>query len=260
VTHLQAAVLGVVQGVTEFLPVSSSAHLILAPRLLGWPDQGLGFDAVMHIGTLAALLVYFRDDLWRMVRGMDRRLAVLLVAATVPAGLAGLLLEKIISSRLRNPLIIAATMVGWALVMWVADRVAGRRLRAVKSPADVGWGAGMTVGLAQVLALVPGTSRSGVTITAGLFAGMSRPTAARFAFLLGIPITAAAGGLKTLSFLHHGADPAILAPLATGLVASFVAGLAAVWFLVNFLETRSLTPFVMYRCALGIVLVILFAS
>ncbi|HUG35443.1 MAG TPA: undecaprenyl-diphosphate phosphatase [Candidatus Limnocylindrales bacterium] len=259
-THLQAAVLGVVQGITEFLPVSSSGHLILAPRLLGWSDQGLGFDAVIHLGTLAALLVYFRADLWRMARGMDRRLALLLVAATLPAGLAGLLLEKAISSRLRDPLVIAATMIGWALVMWVADRQAAGRLNAVKSPADVGWGAGLAVGLAQTLALVPGTSRSGVTITAGLFAGLSRPTAARFAFLLGIPITAAAGGLKTLSFLRHGADPAVLAPLATGLVASFVAGLAAVWFLVNFLETRSLTPFVIYRCALGIVIVILFAA
>jgi undecaprenyl-diphosphatase len=258
-TLFQSAVLGVVQGLTEFLPISSSGHLIFVPRLLGWPDQGLAFDAAMHLGTLAALLVYFRADLWRMLRGLDRRLAWLLLAATVPAGVGGLLLDKAISRHFRSPLLVAATLVGWALVMWVVDRHADRRPRRITRPVEVGWGAGMLVGVAQALALVPGTSRSGVTITAGLAAGMTRATAARFAFLLGIPVTGAAGGVKLLGLLREGVDAALLAPLAVGLAAACLAGLGAVWFLVHFLERRSLLPFVIYRCVLGAVIVGLFA-
>jgi len=258
VTYFQSAVLGVVQGATEFLPVSSSGHLVLAPRLLGWPDQGLAFDAAIHVGTLAALVLYFRADLWRMARGMDRRLALLLMAATVPGGLAGLLFEKVIAARLRDPLVIAVTLIGWGLVMWLADRHAAATPRTIREPGGATWGAAMSVGVAQAVALMPGTSRSGITITAGLFAGMTRAAAARFAFLLGIPITAAAGGVKLLSLLRHGTDPASLGPLLTGVVASFAAGLVAVWFLVNHLEKRSLLPFVIYRCTLGLLVLAVF--
>ena len=256
-TYLQSAVLGVVQGATEFLPVSSSGHLVLVPWLLGWPDQGLAFDAAMHVGTLAALLLYFRGDLWRMLTGLDQRLAVLLVVGTIPGGIAGLLLEKQIDARLRDPMIIAAMLIFWGLIMWVADRHADRSPRTILEPRSVTWGAAMTVGVAQALALIPGTSRSGITITAGLFAGLSRAAAARFAFLLGIPITGAAGGLKLLSLLRHGSDVAV-GPLLTGVVVSCAAGLVAVWFLVNFLEKRSLLPFVIYRCALGVVVMAVF--
>src|SRR6266498_1097108 len=239
VSYVHAAVLGVIQGLSEFLPISSSGHLVLVPRLLGWPDQGLGFDAVMHLGTLAALLVYFRHDLQSMIAGTDRRLGFLLAAATVPGALAG-------------PLFV------WALVMLAADRYASRHDRAVTRPSAVGWGAGLVVGVSQALALIPGTSRSGITITTGLFAGMDRATAARFGFLLSIPITAGAGGLKTLHFLRRGWDPSVLGPLALGMLASFIAGLAAVWFLVNFLQRGTLVPFVIYRCALGILILALF--
>lgn len=246
--------LGVVQGLTEFLPVSSSGHLILVPRFLGWADQGLAFDAAIHLGTLAALLVYFREEIIRMLRGADRRLALLLIAATVPAGLAGLLLEKTVESTLRGPRVVALSLIGWGLVMWAVDRHAARRERAVTREQDVGWSTAILVGVAQALALVPGTSRSGITITAGLCGGLDRPTAARFAFLLSIPITAAAGGHKALSIFRHGAEAVALGPLAVGIATSFVAGLAAVWFLVNFLKRRSLLPFVVYRCALGLVI------
>lgn len=242
------------QGLTEFLPVSSSGHLILFPRLFGWPDQGLGFDAAIHLGTLAALLVYFRRELGAMLAGGERRLALLIVAATAPAGVAGLLFEKAIEVQLRSPEVVAASLIVWGLVMGAADHTARRRRCAVDSPAEVGWGTGLLVGLAQALALIPGTSRSGITITAGLFGGMDRTTAARFAFLLGIPVTAAAGGLKMLSLLGRGLEPALLAPLAVGLVASFAAGFCAVWFLVNLLQRGSLMPFVVYRCALGILI------
>ncbi|HET7875567.1 MAG TPA: undecaprenyl-diphosphatase UppP [Methylomirabilota bacterium] len=257
-SYLQAAVLGMVQGLTEFLPVSSSGHLVLVPRLLGWGDQGLAFDAVMHLGTLAALLVYFRRELLAMVWGTERPLGWLLVAATIPAGLAGLLFEQAIESRLRSPIVVAVSLIGWALVMWAADRYADRTRRRTTQPSDVGWGAGMAVGVSQALALIPGTSRSGVTITTGLFAGMDRATAARFAFLLSIPITAGAGGLKTLHVVRGGWDPGLLGPLGVGLAASFLAGLLAVWFLVNFLQRRTLLPFVVYRCALGLVILGIF--
>jgi len=258
VTYVQSAVLGIVQGLTEFLPVSSSGHLILVPRLLGWQDEGLAFDAAIHLGTLAALLVYFRRDLVQMVVGTDRRLALLLAAATVPAGAAGLFLGRAIETRLRNPMLVAGSLIVWALVMGIADRQASRRRQATEAPADVGWLPGMAVGLAQAVALIPGTSRSGITITVGLLAGMSRVTAARFAFLLSIPITAAAGGYSALKLLTHGLDPALLGPLGMGVLTSFLAGLAAVWFLVNFLQRHSLLPFVIYRCALGIVIVWIF--
>lgn len=258
-TYFQSAVLGIVQGLTEFLPVSSSGHLILVPRLLGWPDQGLAFDAAIHLGTLVALLVYFWPDLARMLRGPERRLPLLLVAATIPAGVAGLLFDKLIETRFRTPMVVAGSLIVWALVMWIADRQAARHPGPVGSPAGVGWGPGMIVGFAQALALIPGTSRSGITITAGLFAGMTRAAAARFAFLLSIPITAAAGGAKTLSLVRHGLDAALVGPLGMGLVTSFLAGLLAVWFLVNFLQRHSLLPFVLYRCALGLLIVGLFA-
>jgi undecaprenyl-diphosphatase len=256
VTYTQGVVLGLVQGLTEFLPVSSSGHLILVPAVFGWPDQGLAFDAVMHLGTLAALLAYFRRELMDMASGaLSRRLAVLLVAATIPGGLAGLFFEKLIESKLRSPVVIAVATAGWAIVMWIADR---RAAPAPGGPGDplerVTAGQGLAVGCAQALALIPGTSRSGITITAGLLGGLDRATAARYAFLLGIPITAGAGGLKALHLLRHGVASGEAGPLVAALVAAFLAGWFAVWFLVSYLKTRSLRPFVVYRLALALVI------
>jgi undecaprenyl-diphosphatase len=263
VTYTQSVVLGVVQGLTEFLPISSSGHLILIPRLFGWPDQGLAFDAAIHLGTLAALLLYFWPELVRMARAVRapsaehagfRRLAGLLLVATIPAGLAGLLLEAAVESHLRAPWLVAASLTGWALVMLGADRQAGRRQNPTKRPEDVGWGPGLAVGMSQALALIPGTSRSAITITAGLLVKMDRAAAARFSFLLGIPITAAAGGAKMLDLLSRGLDPNQAGLLLVGLMGAFVSGLGAVWFLVRYLERRSLLPFVLYRLGLGLVI------
>jgi undecaprenyl-diphosphatase len=259
VTYTQGVVLGLVQGLTEFLPVSSSGHLILVPHIFGWPDQGLGFDAVMHLGTLAALLAYFRRELMGMVSGaLSRRLAVLLILGTIPGGLAGVLLEKLVESKLRSPLLIACTTAGWAIVMWIADR---RAAPASKMPGDplerVSLGQALTVGCAQAIALIPGTSRSGITITAGLFSGLDRATAARFAFLLGIPITAGAGSLKLLHLLKEGLPPGDGGPLTAALITAFVSGWFAVWFLVSYLKTRSLQPFVIYRLLLALVIFVL---
>lgn len=264
-TYAQGLVLGVVQGVTEFLPVSSSGHLVLVPYLLGWPDQGLAFDAVMHLGTLGALVAYFRTELLAIFVSLgggtdhapSRRLAVLLVAATIPGGVAGVLFDKLIEAHLRLPIVVALSTLGWAVVMLAADRLAAARPIQAAGERDVGWSQGLVVGCAQALALVPGTSRSGITITAGLFGGLDRATAARFAFLLGIPITAGAGGVKLLQILKHGVALDDRGPLAVALLASFAAGWAAVWFLVSYLKRNSLVPFVVYRVALGIALLAL---
>ena len=181
------------------------------------------------------------------------------MVGTVPAGLAGLAFGATIESRLRDPRVVAASLIVWAVVMWLADRYAARNPRAIRGVDRVGWGPGLAVGLAQAVALIPGTSRSGITITAGLFTGMDRVTAARFAFLLSIPITAAAGAARTLSLLRRGVDPSLVGPLAVGVITSFLAGLAAVSFLVGFLSRGSLRPFVLYRIALGVLLLVLLA-
>lgn len=264
-SYAQAVVLGIVQGLTEFLPVSSSGHLILAPRIFGWPDQGLAVDAALHLGTLAALVAYFRGELLGLVAGtVSRRLGVLVLLATIPAGLAALAFGASIEAYLRSPLLIAFTTAFWAVVMWLADRRAagttGAGARSPVAPGDplerVDWRQSMAVGLAQALALVPGTSRSGITITTGLLAGLDRATAARYAFLLGIPITAAAGLKKTLDIARDGLAPGDAGPLAVAILASFVSGWFAVWFLVTYLKRRSLTPFVVYRLALAAVIAV----
>jgi undecaprenyl-diphosphatase len=257
VSYGQAIVLGIVQGVTEFLPISSSGHLILVPRFFGWPDQGQAFDAVIHIGTFAALVVYFRMELVELLTGaLSRRVALILVAATVPAGLAGLIFSRPIEAYLRSPLLIAATTAFWGVVMWLADRSARTKPADAVDPLEhVGWARGLAVGCAQAIALIPGTSRSGITITAGLFAGLDRATAARFSFMLGIPITAAAGGYKLLQLVETGIPPGEAGPLTAAVIVSFLSGWLAVWFLVGFLRRRSLTPFVIYRLVLAAVIV-----
>ena len=257
-TYLQAVVLGIVQGVTEFLPISSSGHLILVPHLFGWPDQGQAFDAVIHIGTFLALVVYFRVELLELLTGaLSRRVGWILLVATVPAGLVGLAFNKAIETNLRSPLLIAATTAFWGVIMWLADRTAQPKRPEPGDPLErVGWARGLTVGVSQAIALIPGTSRSGITITAGLFTGLDRATAARFSFLLGIPITAAAGSYKLLQILKTGIPPGEAGPLTAATIVSFLSGWLAVWFLVGFLRRRALTPFVIYRLVLAAIIVV----
>jgi undecaprenyl-diphosphatase len=256
-SYTQALILGIVQGLTEFLPVSSSGHLILVPHVFGWPDQGLAFDAAIHLGTLGALVAYFHTELVELVTGaLARRLAVILVAASIPALAIGWLTNTWIEAHLRSPLVIAAATAFWALVMWWADRRAAETREVGSDPlARVGWAQGLAVGLAQTLALIPGTSRSGITITAGLLARLDRATAARFSFMLGIPVTGAAGAYKMLQLLHGGV-PADAGPLLVAVLAAFISGWFAVWFLVNYLKRRSLLPFVIYRLILAAVIVL----
>jgi undecaprenyl-diphosphatase len=259
-TYVQAVVLGAVQGLTEFLPVSSSGHLILVPRFLGWPDQGLAFDAAIHLGTLAALLAYFRSELRDLASGaLPRRLVVLLAVATVPGGVAGVLFEDPVGAYFRSPLLVAASTAFWGLVMLVADRRARPAAPGTRDPLDgIGSGQALAIGTAQALALIPGTSRSGITITAGLFSGLDRATAARFSFLLGIPITGAAGLLKTVHLLNGGIASHQVGVLAAGVLSAFVSGWFAVWFLVAYLKRRSLLPFVVYRLLLAALILLVF--
>jgi undecaprenyl-diphosphatase len=182
------------------------------------------------------------------------------VVCTIPAGVAGLLADKAIESHLRLPIVVAVSTIAWGLVMLAADRRAGRRPPLTRRERDLGWGQGLLVGFAQAIALIPGTSRSGITITAGLLGGLDRPTAARFAFLLGIPITAAAGVVKALHLFREGVPPDDRGPLAVAVVAAFASGWAAVWFLVGYLKSHSLLPFVVYRVALGLTILALLAS
>jgi len=267
VSYAQASSLGLVQGLTAFLPVSSSGHLILVPRVFGWPDQGLAVDAALHLGTLAALLAYFRAEIIELISGaLDRRLAVIIVLATIPGAVAGLLFGKYIEEHVRWPLLIAATTAFWGLVMLLADRQARPSpapRRTHSNPGDrpddplehVGWGQGIAVGFAQALALIPGTSRSGITITTGLLTGLDRATAARYAFLLGIPITAGAGMKEALHLLRTGEHVGDAGPILIAILVSFLSGWFAVWFLVNYLKRRSLVPFVIYRLVLAAVIV-----
>lgn len=258
-----AIVLAVVQGITEFIPVSSSAHLILVPYFLGWPDQGLAFDVATHAGTLLAALLYFRRDVRELVVGFfsgreasaeagfnPRRLGWALVVGTVPAGIFGLLFHHAVETQARNPLLIAGTSIGYGLLLAAADRI-GRRTREI---GEIGLSAALVIGFAQALALVPGTSRSGITITAALLLGFSRPAAARFSFLLVIPVSALAAlhdGYK----LATGAVPSSQAlPMAIGVVVSALVGYLVIGWLLAFLRRQSLTVFVAYRLALGVII------
>ncbi len=257
---LQALVLGLEQGLSEFLPISSSGHLILTPVLFGWSDQGLAFDTVLHIGTLCAVVWFFRHDLLRLFSsarldtadGKKARAFLLkLAVATVPGLAVGLAFQSLVEHYARNANLVAFNLAFWGLVLLAADRWSSKQDKHVVAPEDVSWKAALLVGCAQALALVPGTSRSGITITAGLFLGLHRTAAARFSFLLSIPITAAAGGyglLKTLSAAPAAADAL---PLVLGFAAALLAGLFAIRFLLAFVARYRYDVFVIYRLALA---------
>jgi undecaprenyl-diphosphatase len=269
----QALIMGVVQGLTEFLPVSSSGHLVLVPFLFGWNDafiNSLAFSVMLHLGTLVALLAYFRDDWLRLIpaglaairdrsfRGdADRRLAWLLVAATVPAALAGAIFNDVIEAQFREVGLVVVMLVVGGLILFVADRV-GARSRAI---ADVTFPVAVGIGAAQALALIPGISRSGISISAGRFAGLDREAAARFAFLMATPITAGAIVFEARRLLTGEAGVTVeFAPLIVGMVAALLAGLAAIHFTLRYLRTHSLDLFVWYRFALAAIVIVVWLS
>ena len=264
----QALVLGIVQGLTEFLPISSSGHLRIVPALLGWEDPGAAFTAVIQIGTLAAVLAYFRQDIVRIGRAwtrslagggpkgdLDARMGWMMIVGTVPIVVCGLAFKDQIETSLRSLYVVAAAMIGLALLLAAAEvwvRARQRRGIAQKQLDQITWGDTLFTGLAQALALVPGSSRSGVTITAGLFAGMSRETAARFSFLLSLPSVFAAGVYQL--YKARGellATQQDIAALVVATVASLVVGYLSIAFLLSYLKTHTTYVFVAYRLLLG---------
>ncbi len=261
---LHALWLALLQGLTEFLPISSSAHLVLVPVLLGWPDQGLAFDVGVHVGTLLAVLAYFRGTVAALVadaaasltqRRMvgEGRLAAALVVATLPVVVAGLLFGNLAEGALRAPLVIAAANIGFGLLLWVADRRGG----GTRSELEFGLREALWVGLAQALAIIPGTSRSGVTMMAGLFLGASREAAARFSFLLAIPTIALAGAWQGLKLLEPSV-PVEPVPLLLGLAVSAVSAYACIAAFLALVRRIGMLPFVIYRLVLGGVLLVVF--
>ena len=266
--YLQASWLAIIQGLTEFLPVSSSAHLILPSALLGWEDQGLTFDVAVHLGTLLAVLAYFWRDLWTLLlawlqslqgrHSNDSRLAWYLIAVTIPAAIAGLLLEDFVESGARSILIIATTSITFGLLLFAADRHSSRAEDGHRQIWQLSWRQVMFIGFAQALALIPGTSRSGVTMTAALFCNLGRREAARFSFLMAIPIIAASGLLRSVDLLSGndaGFDPMLLVWAVS--LSAIVAWLCIHYFL-KLIERIGFLPFVCYRLALGLLLLLVY--
>jgi undecaprenyl-diphosphatase len=270
VSVFEAIVLGLVQGITEFLPISSTAHLRIVPALAGWEDPGAAFTAVTQLGTMAAVLLYFRSDLWRIARAWlrslrdrstrrdtDARLGWYILLGTIPIGIFGLAFKDQIETGARDLYLIATALIVLGLVLLVAEKV-GTRERSIEQLTTRD---GVALGFAQALALVPGVSRSGATITAGLFLGLDRPSAARFSFLLSVPAVVLSGLLELGSIASGeegqqvGAGALVLATLL-----AFVSGYAAIAFLLRFLATHSTVVFVVYRVALGILVLALTAS
>ena len=261
----QLLTLAIVQGLTEFLPISSSAHLILVPRLFGWPDQGLAFDVAVHIGSLLAVVVYFRRDIAALLLDWlascrvrhevgQSRLAWGVLIGTIPAAGAGLLLNDWIETALRSPLVIAATTIGFGLLLWLAD-TRGQRNRNENS---LSWRDILLIGAAQALALVPGTSRSGITMTAALALGLTREAAARFSFLLAIPLISLAGAYKTLQLVQQSEVAIDWVTLSWGIALSATAAWLCIHLFLSWIARSSMLPFVIYRLLLGGVLLYIF--
>ncbi|MBN2751783.1 MAG: undecaprenyl-diphosphate phosphatase [Rhodospirillaceae bacterium] len=255
-TWLNLIVLAVVQGITEFLPISSSAHLILVPCIADWPDQGLDMDIAMHVGTLGAVMLYFWRDLWQMISGLwaalrmrrspGGRLAGQIVLATIPVVAVGLLAKDMVETMGRDILVLGWTSLGFGILLYVADRIGltVRRVEHMSLPDS------LVIGLAQAVALIPGTSRSGITMTAARLLGYERGEAARFSMLLSIPTIIAAGTLAGLD-IYRLDQPVLTTAViyATGL--SFVTALVAIALLMHWLKRASFTPFALYRVILG---------
>jgi undecaprenyl-diphosphatase len=265
----QALVLGITQGATELLPVSSSGHLILVPWAAGWhylqenPDFNKTFDVALHLGTLIAVVLYFWRDVVRLARAWwqslkrrqvetaDERIAWYVFIATVPAALAGAAGESFIEKKLGDPWQIAILLAVFAILLWIADHVPPRR-----SMEDIGWKGALGVGLAQCLALMPGTSRSGVTITAARFLKLNRDDAARLSFFLLIPIVFGAAVLKGAQVAADGLPPGSAGPFVVGMLAAAVVGLAAIWALLGYVRRHTYTVFVVYRLVLSAAILI----
>jgi len=264
---LQTIILALIQGLTEFLPISSSAHLILPSQLLGWKDQGLAFDVAVHVGTLVAVVIYFRIEIIDMTKAwflslptlgtkqpLDKnaKLAWLVILGTIPAGLAGWLFMSFIQQNFRSVFVIAMTTITFGLLLWVADR----RKNLTRDEYSLRVKDVLIVGFAQAIALIPGTSRSGITMTAGLMLGLTRAAATRFSFLLSIPLIAVIGGYLMLELLQS-STPVDWPTIALGTGVATLSAYACIHLFLAMIERIGFLPFIIYRMVLGIVLLMM---
>lgn len=259
---IQAISLAILQGLTEFLPISSSAHLILLPKLLNWEDQGLAFDVAVHVGTLTAVVAFYAKDLVKIIKAWcfsiigkeisdDAKLAWYIILGTIPVGLIGISLPKTLEPFLRSPLLIATATLIFAGLLWFAEKQA-KETRTTITLLDA-----IIIGIFQAIALIPGTSRSGITITAGLMTGLKREQAARFSFLLSIPVIALAGMLKSLE-LYKTETPILWDMILTGATLSAIVAYISISWFIKLLDKIGMMPFVYYRFILGGFLFLLF--
>lgn len=264
----KAIVLGIIQGTTEFIPISSTAHLRIIPALLGWKDIGAAYTAVIQIGTLIATLIYFRKDIFSLTEGFiqafkkkdfltnyESRIFILIIIGTIPISVCGLLFKRFIEGEARGLYVISAALILLAIVLYIAEKVSSKK----KDLSEITVKDGIVIGCAQALALIPGSSRSGVTITAGLFRGLKRDVAARYSFLLSIPAIALSGLYELYKERHVLLDENLLS-LSIATIVSGVVGYLSIAFLINYLKTRSNLIFIVYRIALGILILILLSN
>ena len=264
---IEAIVLGLVQGLTEFLPISSSGHLRIVPAMFGWDDPGAAFTAVIQLGTMAAVLVYFRSDLWRIAtswrgelrvpfaqKSTDAKLGWFILLGTIPISIAGLAFSDEIESGARDLYLIGSALILFSFVMLLAERVGSQQ----KEIAEMGPRDGLFIGVAQALALIPGVSRSGATISAGLLRGFDRTAAARYSFLLSVPAVVLSGLFELREI--GGEDGASAGATITATIAAFISGYAAIAWLLRYLATHTLTIFVVYRIPLGALVIALAAT
>lgn len=265
---IKAIVLGIIQGTTEFIPISSTAHLRIIPALLGWKDIGAAYTAVMQIGTLVATLIYFKKDIINLTNAFihslkkrdfntnpESRIFLLIILGTIPIGICGLFLKKFIEGDARGLYVISAALIILAIILFIAEKVSSKK----KDFSEITVGDGIAIGFAQALALIPGSSRSGVTITAGLFCGLKRDVAARYSFLLSIPAIGLSGFYELFKERHELLNENLLSLL----IATFVSGIVgyfSIAFLINYLKTRSNLIFIVYRIVLGIIILILLSN
>lgn len=264
---LQSIILGIIQGLTEFLPVSSSGHLIFVPKLFGWGDQGIAFDVMMHLGTLVAVVVYFRVKLWLIIKAFftrkllvtnyqlqnNRKLGWLLILSIVPAGAIGFLFGDIIENSLRMPSVIAFNFIFWGIILWIADRY-GKKTDSLEK---LNWKKALVIGCAQAVALIPGTSRSGITMTAGLFSKLDKKSTADFSFLMSVPVIFFAGMVNIFELIQNGLGDLSFSVLIVGFFSAMLSGFVAIWGLMKIIQKWSFTPFVVYRIVVGILILLL---
>jgi len=256
----QAIIAGIIQGITEFLPISSSGHLIIVREFFGIEMESLSFDVAVHIATLIAVIWVMRKEILDIIKEFFSKkiwksTGLKIIAATIPAVIFGLILRGDLIDIIRTTQVVAASLIFWGIVLYIADIFARRQKRLIKKLKKIGWFRAIIIGVAQAIALIPGTSRSGITMTAGLFAGIDRVRAARFSFLLSIPAILGAGALTTFEAVETGLDVSIWA-LIIGCIAALISGIIAIQFLLKFLEKGTYTGFAIYRIIIGILLLI----